>query len=95
MTPNGSPLQLPGDIPGMAQVTVSDIRIWEPAGLAFIKGGLERGRAVMRAEVLDIPRGMVALIPMELNFARKLHEDLGRIITELDGAGSDKQTEET
>lgn len=62
------------------EVRVTDIRILEPASLTFHMGGCDRPNAVMRAEVVDVPKGVVMMVPFDFNYAVKLHEQLGNLI---------------
>ena len=64
------------------QIQITDIRIIEPGSITFQKGGCDRPYGVMRAEIVDIPRGLLMMLPFDIGFAEGLHKQLGDLITE-------------
>lgn len=65
---------------GPSQVTVTDIRILEPAALQFQRGGCDRPGADFRAEIVDIPRQTMFMLPFNIQYAETLHKQLGELI---------------
>lgn len=72
-------------IPDLGQrqgVPITDIHVLSMAGLQFTKGGCDIPGAVIRCEVVDIPRQTQYVIPFNISFAERLHKQLGELITE-------------
>ena len=67
---------------GRPQIQITDIRIIEPGSITFRKGGCDRPYGVMRAEIVDIPRGLLMMLPFDIRFAENLHKQLGDLIAE-------------
>lgn len=83
------PVHLSGaaDLGRPTTIQVKDIRVFAAASMTFQKGGCDRPGCELRAEVVDIPNATVYLIPSTVQGARLMHEQLGAILAELDGAG--------
>ena len=80
--PNLPPLPGARVIGERPQIQITDIRIIEPGSITFQKGGCDRPYGVMRAEIVDIPRGLLMMLPFDIKFAENLHKQLGDLITE-------------
>lgn len=64
-----------------AGVQIGTMQVLYPAGLQFRQGGCDLPGCVIRCEVVDIPRQTQYIIPIDIQFAERLHKQLGELIT--------------
>lgn len=61
-------------------VQINTMQVLFPAGLMFRQGGCDLPGCVIRCEVVDLPRGTQYIVPIDIQFAEKLHKQLGELI---------------
>lgn len=64
------------------QVQIREIHVLVPAGVQFTSGGCDIPGMVIRAEVVNIQSATQFVIPLDIQFAERLHKQLGELITD-------------